>query len=141
MTKVLFLCTHNSARSQMGEAFLKKHAGDRFEIESAGLEKGTLNPYVVRAMAEVGIDISKNQTKDAFELLRAGRRFNIVVAVCSQEAAEKCPMYPGLSEKIRWPFEDPSSFKGSDEEIMAKVRVVRNQIETAVKEFVVSHPQ
>ena len=136
MTKVLFLCVHNSARSQMAEAFLRKHGGDRFAVESAGLEKGQLNPYVVRAMAEAGIDISRNETKSVFDLFSAGRVYQIVVTVCSKEAAEKCPIFPGLSEKIQWPFPDPSTFTGTDEEIMTQVRKVRDQIEEAVKEFV-----
>jgi len=136
MTKVLFLCVHNSARSQMAEAFLKKQAGDRFEVESAGLEPGKLNPSVVRAMAEVGIDISRNPTKDVFELFKAGRVFQVVVSVCSKEAAERCPIFPGLSKKLHWPFADPSSFQGNDEEIMEQVRKVRDQIELAIKDFI-----
>lgn len=138
MTKVLFLCVHNSARSQMAEAFLKKYAGDRFDVESAGLEPGTLNPYVIRAMAESGIDISGNPTKSAFELFKAGRSFQIVIAVCSKEAQERCPVFPGLAERHHWPFDDPSAMKGSDEEIMAGVRRVRDQIEAAVKDFIAS---
>lgn len=136
MTKVLFLCVHNSARSQMAEAFLKKYAGEHFEVESAGLEPGKLNPFVVRAMAEVGIDISKNPAKDVFELFKAGRIFQVVITVCSKEAAERCPIFPGLAERRHWPFDDPSSFKGTDEEIMAGVRKVRDQIESAVKVFI-----
>jgi len=136
MTRVLFLCVHNSARSQMAEAFLKKHGGGRFAAESAGLEPGSLNPFVVRAMAEVGIDISGNPTKSVFDLFQAGKVYQAVVTVCSKEAAERCPIFPGLSEKIHWPFPDPSSFKGSDDEIMARVRAVRDDIEAAVKEFV-----
>ena len=135
MTKVLFLCVHNSARSQMAEAFLKRMGADRFEAESAGLEAGTLNPYVVRAMLEKGIDISGNPTKSVFDLFDAKRVYQVVVTVCSKEAAEKCPIFPGLSEKLHWPFADPSTFTGSDEEIMDQVRQVRDQIEEAVKEF------
>ena len=141
MTKVLFLCVHNSARSQMAEAFLKKYGGDRFEAESAGLEPGKLNPYVIRAMAEKGIDISGNPTKSVFDLFEAKRVYQVVVSVCSAEAAERCPIFPGLSEKLHWPFPDPSSFTAasgtaaSDEEIMSKVRQVRDMIEEAVKEF------
>jgi arsenate reductase (thioredoxin) len=139
MTKVLFLCVHNSARSQMAAAFLEKHGGGRFEVESAGLEPGVLNPFVVRAMAEVGIDISQNRTKSVQELFDAGRVFQIVVAVCSKEAAERCPIFPGLSKKLHWPFEDPSSFKGSDDEIMARVRGIRDEIEKAVREFAAAY--
>jgi arsenate reductase (thioredoxin) len=139
MTKVLFLCVHNSARSQMAQAFLEKYGEGRFEVESAGLEPGKLNPYVVRAMAEAGLDISHNPTKSVFELFQAGKVFQVVVTVCSKEAAERCPIFPGLSEKHHWPFADPSTFAGTDEEIMARVREVRDLIEKAVKEFVASH--
>ncbi len=137
--KVLFLCVHNSGRSQMAEAFLKKHGGDRFEVESAGLEPGKLNPFVVRSMAEIGIDISKNPTKSVFDLYKAGRHYDVVVTVCSKEAAERCPIFPGLHEKLHWPFADPSTFTGSDEEIMGQVQKVRDQIETEVKEFITLH--
>ena len=139
MTKVLFLCVHNSARSQMAEAFLNQFGGDRFEAESAGLEPGKLNPFVVRAMAERGIDISSNDTKSVFDLFKAGRVYQVVVTVCSKEAAERCPIFPGLSEKLHWPFADPSALKGSDAEIMEGVRKVRDEIEAAVKNFIASH--
>ena len=136
MTRVLFLCVHNSARSQMAEAFLKHLAGDRFEAESAGLEPGKLNPYVVRAMAESGLDISRNPTKSVFDLAAAGRSYDLVVTVCSKEAAERCPVFPGRAERLHWPFADPSAFSGNDEEIMDKVRGVRDEIEKAVAELV-----
>lgn len=139
MTKVLFLCVHNSARSQMAEAFLKKFGAGRFEAESAGLEPGKLNPYVVRAMAEKGIDISKNPTKSVFDLFNEKRVYQMVVTVCSREAAEKCPIFPGLSEKLHWPFADPSGFTGNDDEIMNQVRQVRDRIEEAVKDFAARH--
>jgi len=139
MKKVLFLCVHNSARSQMAEAFLKKHAGDRFQVESAGLEPGELNPFAIRAMAEVGIDISGNRTRSVFDLAAAGRSYDLVVTVCSKEAAERCPVFPGKHEKRHWPFDDPAAFNGSDEEIMAGVRRVRDQIEEAVEGFIASY--
>jgi arsenate reductase len=119
----------------MAEAFLKKHGGDRFEVESAGLEPGKLNPYVVRAMAEIGIDISGNRTKSVFDLFQAGARFHAVVTVCSKEAAERCPVFPGLAERHHWPFDDPSSFSGEEESIMERVRRVRDEIEAAVRDF------
>ncbi|HQG40112.1 MAG TPA: hypothetical protein PLV76_04410 [Spirochaetales bacterium] len=139
MISVLFLCVHNSARSQMAEAFLKKHGGNRFTAESAGLELGKLNPYVVRAMAEVGIDISGNATKSVFDLHAAGKTYDVVVTVCSKEAAERCPIFPGLAERHHWPFNDPSAFAGSDAEIMEQVRLVRDEIEQAVIQFVREH--
>jgi arsenate reductase len=136
MKRVLFLCVHNSARSQMAEAFLKKYGRGNFEVDSAGLEPGNLNPYAVRAMGEIGIDISKNKTRSVFDLRKAGAAFDVVVTVCAKEAAERCPLFPGQSEKLHWPFEDPSAFRGTDEEVMADIRVVRDEIERAVKEFV-----
>jgi arsenate reductase len=123
----------------MAEAFLKKHGGDRFIAESAGLEPGKLNPYVIRAMSEKGVDMSRNETKSVFDLFDAKKIYQIVITVCSKEAAEKCPVFPGLAEKIHWPFIDPSTFAGTDEEIMEQVRNVRDQIEEAVKDFVATH--
>ena len=139
MKKVLFLCVHNSARSQIAEAFLKKYGAGRFEVESAGLEAGKLNPYVILAMKEVGIDISMNTTKNVFNMHKAGKSFDIVVTVCSKEAAEQCPIFPGQSERLHWPFPDPSRFTGTEEEILAQVREVRDTIENAVKDFVTDH--
>ena len=139
MTKVLFLCVHNSARSQMARAFLEKYGEGRFDADSAGLEAGKLNPYVVRAMKEKEIDISGRQTQSVFDLHKAGRTFDVVVTVCSPEAAERCPLFPGMSERLHWPFPDPSTFTGTDDEIMVEVRKVRDMIEDAVKEFAASH--
>ena len=120
----------------MAEAYLKKFGGDAFEVESAGLEPGKLNPYVVRALEEDGIDISSKKTQDVFELFKAGRMYRYVITVCSKEAAEQCPIFPGRAEKLHWPFPDPSTFTGSDEEILAKVRVVRDAIKDRVQLFV-----
>ncbi|MFH2115828.1 MAG: arsenate reductase ArsC [Spirochaetota bacterium] len=138
MTKVLFLCVHNSARSQMAEAYLNKLAGERFATESAGLEPGKLNPFVVRALAEDGMDIAGKETRSVFDLFKAGKRYEIVVTVCDKEAAERCPIFPGPAEKLHWPFPDPSRFTGSDEEIMSRTREVRDMIKTAVSDFITS---
>lgn len=135
MPKVLFVCTHNSARSQMAEAYLRKFGGDRFEVESAGLEAGNLNPYVVRALLEEGMDISGKKTQDVFALLRQGRFYNFVIAVCSKESADRCPIFPGRATRLVWSYPDPSTFTGSDEEIMAQVREVRNAIRERVHQF------
>ncbi|HOX92515.1 MAG TPA: arsenate reductase ArsC [Spirochaetales bacterium] len=139
MKRILFLCVHNSARSQMAQAFMNKHGAAWFVAESAGLEKGRLNPFVVRAMAEVGIDISGNATQSVFDLHAAGKKYDSVVTVCSKEAAEQCPVFPGKVERHHWPFDDPSTFTGTDEERMARVRLVRNQIEEAVLAFLREH--
>ena len=111
MTSVLCLCVHNSARSQMAEEFLRKLGGDVFEVESAGLDPGELNPYVVRALREEGIEISGKKTRSVLDLFKAGRSYRYVITVCSKEAAERCPIFPGKSERLHWPFPDPSIFQ------------------------------
>lgn len=134
--KVLFLCVHNSARSQMAEAFLIKIGGENFEVESAGLEPGKLNPLAIKVMAEDGIDISKNPTKDVFSFFKEGRLFNYVVTVCDAKNSERCPIFPGVSKKIAWDFDDPSSFTGTEEEKLEKTRIVRDKIKEAVANLV-----
>jgi len=136
MVSVLCLCVHNSARSQMAEAYFRAFGEDIFEVESAGLEPGKLNPFVVRALHEEGIDISGKKTQDVFELFKAGRTYRYVITVCSRDAADRCPVFPGRSEKLHWPFPDPSTFTGTDEEIMTGVRSVRDAIREKVRGFV-----
>jgi arsenate reductase len=121
----------------MAEELLRKMAGDRFEVESAGLEPGTLNPYAVAALREEGIDISGKETVSAFELLKQGRYFTYVITVCDETSAETCPIFPGCRERFHWSFPDPSKFTGTDEEIMQQVRAVRDQIKEKIAEWVV----
>ena len=111
--KVLFVCIHNSARSQMAEAFLNQICGDEFEAHSAGLEPGKLNPMVVEAMQEVGIDISGNQTKAVFDIIKSGQMFAYVITVCDEASAERCPVFPGVTTRLHWSFPDPSAFQGA----------------------------
>lgn len=134
--RVLFVCIHNSARSQMGEAFLNHLAGDRFEGESAGLEPGNLNPFVVKAMAEVGIDISGNDTNAVQDFFNEKREYDYVIAVCDKEAAEQCPIFPGVNETLHWPFADPSSTGETDEEKVAVAATVRDQIKAKLQEWI-----
>lgn len=133
--RVLFICVHNSARSQMAEAFLKQMAGDRFEVESAGLEPGKLNPMAVEAMREVGIDISQNKTKSVFDFLQQGKQYDYVITVCDESQSGKCPVFPGSGKKLHWGFDDPSSFQGTRDEILAKTRRVRDQIKHRIAEY------
>ncbi len=133
--KVLFVCVHNSARSQMAEAFLKKYGGDRFEAESAGLEPGQLNPLVVDAMKEVGIDISGNKTKSVFDFYKQGRFYHYVITVCDESQSGRCPVFPSAHERLHWGFDDPSKFQGTYEEKLEQTRKVRDRIEKAVKEW------
>src|SRR5271156_3809958 len=120
--KVLFVCIHNSARSQMAEAFLNQICGEFFEAHSAGIEPGKLNPLVVEAMQEIGIDISGNKTKAVFDFIKSGRIFSYVITVCDETSAERCPIFPGVTKRLHWGFPDPSSFQGSVEEKLAKTR-------------------
>lgn len=133
--RVLFVCLHNSARSQMAEAFLNRLAGDSFEAESAGLEPGELNPLAVEAMSEAGIDISMNKTKSVFAMYKEDRLYRYVIAVCD-EAAQTCPIFPGFAKNLHWSFEDPASFTGSHEEKLDKTRRVRDEIKERVEEFI-----
>lgn len=139
MNKVLFLCIHNSARSQMAEAFLNKYGNGKFIAESAGLEAGNLNPLVVEAMKEEGFDISGNATNSVFDFFKDGRIYQYVVTVCDQANAERCPIFPGVFEKINWSFPDPSVLAGTKEEKMAAIRTIRDTIKTAVLDFVAKH--
>jgi arsenate reductase (thioredoxin) len=134
--RVLFLCIHNSARSQMAAAYLEKIAGDRFEVESAGLEPGMLNPMAVTAMREDGIDISRNETKSVFDLFKNGRRFEYVISVCDAASAERCPIFPGVTTRLNWAFADPSSFAGSQPERLKQTIAVRNEIRERVRQWV-----
>ena len=134
--KVLFLCIHNSARSQMAEAYLKKFGGDNFIVESAGLEPGKLNPLAVEVMKEDCIDIANNPTKDVFDLFKQGKVYNYVITVCDAANAERCPIFPGMLRKLAWSFKDPSSFSGTQEEKLAQTRTVRDEIKEAVQGFV-----
>jgi len=126
--KVLFVCIHNSARSQMAEAFLNQICGAKFEAQSAGIEPGKLNPVVVEVMREVGIDISGNATKAVADFIKPDRRFSYVITVCDETSAERCPVFPGDTTRLHWGFPDPSSFQGTPSERLARTREVRDLI-------------
>ena len=130
--KILFVCIHNSARSQMAEAFVNRYCSECFEAESAGLEPGKLNSIVVEAMAEDGIDISRNRTKSVDEILRGGRAYHYVITVCDEANAERCPIFPGGGKRLHWSFPDPSTFTGMHAEKLEEVRNVRNAIAAKV---------
>ncbi|HCL82948.1 MAG TPA: arsenate reductase ArsC [Chitinophagaceae bacterium] len=134
--KVLFVCIHNSARSQMAEAFLNEYGKGRFGAESAGIEPGKLNPVVVQVMLEVGIDLSKKGTKGVFDLFKQGKSYDAVITVCDAASAERCPVFPGKVKRLAWSFKDPSSFKGSPEEVLNKTREIRDEIKNAILDFI-----
>ena len=132
--KVLFLCTGNSARSQMAEAFLKKWGGDRYDAYSAGTEPKGINPYTDRVMKEVGASLGGQYSKHIKEYM--GKiHFAYVITLCD-EAERSCPaIFPGMGQRLHWSFEDPAAIMGSDDEKLAKFREVRDQIEWTIKEW------
>jgi len=119
----------------MSEAFLNHYFGEDFEAESAGLEPGILNPIVVDAMKEIGIDISGNKTKSVFDYFKEGRMFKYVITVCDKTAAERCPIFPGVAEKIHWSFPDPSALQGTYEEKLNGTKMIRGLIKTKIEEW------
>jgi len=134
--RVLAICIHNSAPSQMTEEFIRQAAGDRLEVMSAGIEPGSLNPTVVELLKEDGIDIEGKQTRSVFDLHANGERFDYVIAVCDKEAAEACPIFPAEQERLHWPFPDPSKAEGSLVEKLAFIRPIRDAIREKSYAFV-----
>ncbi|MEJ5202190.1 MAG: arsenate reductase ArsC [Anaerolineales bacterium] len=132
--RVLFLCTANSCRSQMAEAFLRQYGGDRFEVYSAGLDPKPIHPLTIRVMEETGYDMSSHRAKTLGEFL-GKMHFSYLITVCSK-AEERCPVFPGMGQRLHWPFEDPAAFAGTPEETIAKFREVRDQIATQVRSWV-----
>ncbi|MDR3573650.1 MAG: arsenate reductase ArsC [Anaerolineaceae bacterium] len=131
--RVLFLCTGNSCRSQMAEAFLRKYAGDQFEVYSAGLEPKTIHPMTIKVMEEIGFDMSSQYSKP-LTLYLGKVHFGYLITVCS-DAEKECPIFPGMGMRLHWPFEDPARFAGTEEEKLEKFREVRNQIDQKVHEW------
>jgi len=136
MKKVLFVCIHNSARSQMAEAFCNMVSGGSLVAQSAGIEAGKLNMTVVKVMAEVGIDLSSNKTKSAQALIDAGEEFDYIITVCDENGAERCPVFPTSGERYHFGFEDPSALLGSEEERLEGTREIRDQIKIKIVEWV-----
>ncbi len=130
---VLFVCVHNSARSQMAEAWLNTLCGERFVGHSAGLEPGTLNPLAVTVMAEAGIDISGKATKSVFDLFQAGRLYAQVISVCDESSAQRCPVFPGITQRLHWSFPDPAALTGTEQEKLEACRGIRDAIRQAVE--------
>jgi arsenate reductase len=133
--RVLFVCTGNSARSQMAEAFLRRYGDDRFEVHSAGLNPQQINPLTIRVMQEKGYDLSLQESKGIEKYLEKVL-FQYLITVCA-EADKNCPTtWPGVTRRFSWPFEDPAAFAGTEDEKLAKFREIRDQIERKVKDWV-----
>jgi arsenate reductase len=135
MKRVLFICIHNSARSQMAEAFLNRLGQNKFIAESAGIEPGTLNQIVIKVMKEIGYDLSKNKTKSVFDIHKSGKSYDYVITVCDPESAERCPIFPGKVNRLHWSFKDPSGFTGTELEKLNFTRKIRDEIKTKIEEF------
>jgi arsenate reductase len=135
MKTVLFVCIHNSARSQMAEAFVNHSYPQSIAASSAGLEPGKLNPLVVEVMREIGIDISHHKTKSVFDMLASGQKFDYVITVCDEANAERCPVFPGVAQRLHWGFPDPSALAGTDEERLTRTREIRDLIREQVQDW------
>jgi arsenate reductase (thioredoxin) len=136
MLKVLFVCVHNSARSQMAETFLNDFGKAYFIAESAGIEKGVLNPNVIMVMKEIGYDISNNLTKSVFDLFKLGKSYTYVIKVCDEMNGQRCPVFPMTLKTVYWNLPDPAAFEGTKAEIMEKTREVRDEIKKRVLLFI-----
>ena len=123
----------------MAAELLNKSCGEFFEAQSAGLEPGTINPLVVEALRELGIDISKNTTQRVFDVWKSGQIFQFVVTVCSEAEGEGCPIFPGVTTRLHWAFDDPSKFTGTHEERLEKTRRVRDEIRAKIDSFCEEH--
>lgn len=133
--KILFVCIHNSARSQMAEAFANKDGEGDVIAESAGFDPTGLNPLAIEVMEEIGVDITTHTDDSVFELFQQGKRYNYIVTVCDEGAAQKCPIFPGVTHRIHWSFEDPASFEGTQEEKLERTRKVRDAIKIKTHEL------
>lgn len=134
--RVLFLCTHNSARSQMAEGLLRHLGGERFEVHSAGSEATTVRPLAVRAMSELGIDISRHESKTVDRYL--SQPFDVVVTVCGE--AESCPLPPRAAKVLHWPLPDPSTAGGTEDQQLATYRSVRDELRRRIEREFLSSP-
>jgi len=131
--KVLFICVHNGARSQMAAAWLNDICGDYFEAESAGLEPSQLNPLAVQVMDEIGIDISNNKTQAVFDVFKRGDLFAYAITVCDESQAAGCPIFAGATERLHWSFPDPSAIAGTQQERLQGTRKVRDDIKAKIQ--------
>lgn len=134
--KVLFICVHNSARSQMAEEYLRLLGGDRYEVESAGFSPTAINPLVIEAMREEGIDLSNKKTQDLYDLIKQSKFFGYVITVCERAKEKECPVFPGVPMRIYWDLENTEYFTGTEEEKLEKVKALRDKIKALVQEFI-----
>jgi arsenate reductase len=132
-SRVLFICIHNSSRSQMAEGLLRASCGEFFDVHSAGLEAGQINPLAVESMRQVGIDIAGQKAKPLSDYTRAGEKFDWVITVCDATSAERCPIFPWGTQRLHWSFPDPAAFDGTREERLAQTGRVRDAINAKIE--------
>jgi arsenate reductase len=134
--KVLFICGHNSGRSQMAEAFLKDFAKEMVYVESAGLDPKPVNSLVIEVMQEIGYDLSGAESDSVFDFFQEGRLYDYVITVCDETAAGQCPVFPGITQRLHWPFPDPEQLTGTHDEKLEALRKIRDQVKSRVSEWV-----
>lgn len=134
--RVLFICRHNSGRSQMAEAILNREGGGRYAAESAGLSPRPVDPRVIAVMTDIGYDLSASRSKDVFSFYKEGRLFDLVITVCDQETESECPVFPGIVQRLHWPFDDPAEVRGTEEEQHDRIRKIRDAIHTRISQFI-----
>lgn len=137
--RVLFVCDDHSLRSPMAEAWLNHLGSPDFQARSAGFEPGKLNPLAVAAMAEVGLDISAHKAASVFDLYRSGELFAFVVTLCDPAAAERCPIFPGVSRMANWPFPDPTREEIQEAEKLSRVREIRDRLRERIEQFIINN--
>lgn len=133
---VLFICVHNSARSQMAEEYVRLLSGGELTVESAGFEPTEINPLVVETMREEGVDLAGKKTQSVFSLFKQGRIYRYVITVCDESEGGNCPIFPGMTHRLHLPFPDPSTLTGTHEEKLSKVREIRDGIKALMRDFV-----
>ncbi len=134
--RILVICVHNASRSQMADEYFRRFGGDLFEVESAGIKPGVLNPVVVELLREDGIDITGKKPQSVHELHAAGARYDYVFAVCDPETRDACPIFPAEKKRIHWPFPDPSKIEGDFQQKLEQVRPIQHDIRRMVQAFV-----
>jgi arsenate reductase (thioredoxin) len=134
--KVLFICIHNSARSQIAEEYLRNLGGERFEVESAGYLPTEVNPLVIQVMKEEGIDLTGKKTQSVFQLYKSQQFYGYIITVCQRAKEENCPVFPGMAKQIHWDLENPDDYVGSGEERLNKLRLLRDKIKSMVMQFI-----
>jgi len=134
--RILFICIHNSGRSQIAETFLKAIGSEWFEVESAGFNPKPIDPYVIEVMKEVGYDLSNNTSDSVMQFFKEGRLYNYVITVCDESIENECPVFPGIARRLHWPFPDPKKVSGTNAEKLRKVRSIRDDIRRQIYLFI-----